>query len=393
MEIYFDNAATTKAAEEVIETVTKVMRDDFGNPSSKHMKGVEAERYLIDARKTISKILKVNEKEILFTSGGTESNNTAIIGTAMANKRAGNHIITTVFEHSAVSEPMKYLEEQGFNVTYLDVDSEGHIDLNELASNISEETILVSIMFVNNETGAVQDIASIGKIIKEKNPKTVFHCDAVQAFGKYEIYPKKMSIDLMSVSAHKFHGPKGVGFLYINEKTKVKPLILGGGQQKGMRSGTDNVPGVAGMAKAAELAYENLNENFAYLAGLKDYTLMKLFERMSGREGIPALKLRANSYPSGFSAPHIVSITFEDVKSEVLLHALEEKNIYVSAGSACASNRNEISKTLLAIGLTKQQADSTIRLSFCKHNTQEEIDKFFEAIDELVPVLSKFTSR
>lgn len=393
MEIYFDNAATTRPSDEVIDIMTKVMKEDYGNPSSKHLKGVDAEKYIRNARETIAGILKVNEKEILFTSGGTESNNMAITGAAMANKRAGNHIITTAFEHSAVLEPMKYLEKQGFEVTYLDVDREGHIDLEDLDSKITDETILVSVMFVNNETGAVQNIEEIGRVIKNKNPDTIFHTDAIQAFGKYRIYPKKTGIDLMSVSSHKFHGPKGTGFLYINSGIKINPIILGGGQQKNMRSGTEDVPSIAGMAKAAEMAYETLDENFAYISGLKDYTLMNLLSRMSGHDGKPALKVRANSYPAGFSAPHIVSITFENVKSEVLLHALEDKGIYVSAGSACASNRSEISKTLTAVGLTKQQADSTIRLSFCKNNTTEEIDEFFKAIDELVPVLSRFTSK
>lgn len=405
MECYFDNSATTRVGENVIKTVTKVMAEDFGNPSSKHAKGVQSEVYLDDARQVLAKLLKVKEKEILFTSGGTESNNTALIGAAKANGRAGRHIITTCMEHASVMEPLRALAEQKadpFEITYLPVDEKGHISLTELKEAIRTDTILVSIMMVNNEIGAVQDIAAIGKAIKEKNPKTLFHVDAIQAFGKMEIYPKKMGIDLMSVSSHKFHGPKGVGFLYIAEGTKVRPLILGGGQQKGMRSGTDNVPGIAGMAVAAAEAYANMDENVRHMISLKNLLIEEL-EKIaeagaSSAKGASSANgatysIKINSQKEDLSAPHIVNATFAPIKSEVLLHALEERGIYVSSGSACSSNKPGVSRTLESIGLSAKEADCTIRFSFCKDNTAGEVLYAAEQLKELLPILSKFISR
>ena len=272
MEAYLDNSATTRCYEEVKDIVVRTMMEDYGNPSSMHMKGVEGERYLKEAAGRIAKTLKAEEKEIYFTSGGTESDNWALIGSALANQRQGKHIITTAIEHPAVSAPLAFLEEQGFSVTRLGVDREGKMSLEELEQAITSETILVSVMFVNNEIGAVQPIAEIGDLIKKKNPRTIFHVDAIQAYGKYRILPKKMKIDLLSVSGHKIHGPKGIGFLYINEKTKISPYIYGGGQQRGMRSGTDNVSGAAGLGVAAEKIYRNLEENTAHMQALRDQT-------------------------------------------------------------------------------------------------------------------------
>ena len=390
MECYFDNSATTRADETVIETVAKVMREDYGNPSSKHQKGVESERYVKEAREVLSRILKVESKEILFTSGGTESNNMAIIGSAMANRRAGKHLITTVFEHPSVLEPFRFLSENKddpFEVTYLPVDRDGHISLEELKDAIRPDTILVSVMMVNNEIGAVQDVAAIGKAVKAKNPNCLFHVDAVQAFGKYEIYPKKAGIDLLSVSAHKIHGPKGVGFLYINDKIKIRPLLLGGGQQKGRRSGTDNVPGIAGLSKAAQNAYENRSADAAHMTALKD-RLTEGIEQLS----VPGTEIFVNSKKGEASAPHIVSAVFYPVKSEVLLHALEERGVYVSSGSACASNKPGLSGTLEAIRIPPAKADCTLRFSFCKDNTEEEVDYTIRQLAELLPLLSKFVS-
>ncbi|MDO4734583.1 MAG: cysteine desulfurase family protein [Lachnospiraceae bacterium] len=393
MECYFDNSATTRVKENVIETMVKVMKEDFGNPSSKHQKGVESERYLKDARDVISHILKVESKEILFTSGGTESNNMAIIGSAMANKRAGKHLITTCFEHPSVLETFKYLEgkkEEGFEVTYLPVDQSGHISLEDLKAALRPDTILVSVMMVNNEIGAVQDIASIGKLIKEHDPDCIFHVDAVQGFGKYEIFPKKWNVDLLSVSAHKIHGPKGAGFLYINDKIKIHPIKVGGGQQKGRRSGPDNVPGVAGMAIAALDAYQHLGDNVRRMTMLKDQ-LTEGLEKLSAQ--IPEVDIRINSKKGEASAPHIVSCVFAPVKSEVLLHALEERGIYVSSGSACASNKPGLSGTLEAIGLSKKEADCTLRFSFSDENNAAQVEYALEQLKELLPLLSKFVSR
>lgn len=399
--IYLDNSATTRVDERVIEIMTQVMRADFGNPSSKHMMGVESERYLRTARETLAGIMKVNESEILFTSGGTESNNMALIGTAMAARRNGRHIITTAIEHPSVLEPLKYLEGEGFDITYLSVDSEGHISLDELKSAIRPDTILVSVMFVNNEIGAVQDIEGIGRLIKSVNPQTLFHVDAIQAFGKFRIYPNRMNIDLLSVSGHKFHGPKGIGFLYIRKGTKIRPLILGGGQQKGMRSGTDNVPGVAGLAEAARIAYDGLDGFVSDMYGMRDQLNQGLEElRCELMAGGVNIRLKINSSTGAFSgqpftdgAPHIVSCTFAPVKSEVLLHALEDKGIYVSSGSACSSNKPGLSGTLQAIGLSPKEADCTLRFSLSRFNTSEQIDGTIEVLRELLPVLSRFTAR
>lgn len=268
MQAYLDNSATTRCSEGVRDIVVKVMMEDFGNPSSRHDKGMEAEKYLREARMEIAATLKADEKEIYFTSGGTESDNWALIGTAMANKRAGKHIITTAIEHAAVIQPMIYLQEQGFEVSYIPVDRYGRIDLQKFSDAIREDTILVSTMYVNNEIGTLEPIEEIGKIIKEKNPKALWHVDAIQAYGKYRIYPKKLGIDMLSVSGHKLHGPKGVGFLYVRNGVKIHPLILGGGQQKGMRSGTDNVPGIAGLGCAAKEAYTDFDKKVTHLCEL-----------------------------------------------------------------------------------------------------------------------------
>jgi cysteine desulfurase len=302
----------------------------------------------------------------------------AIIGSAMANMRAGKHLITSSIEHPSVLVTMKYLEEQGFRVTYLPVDSNGIIKLNKLEEAICEETILVSIMYVNNEIGSVQPIDKISKIIKDKNPNTLYHVDAIQAFGKYKIFPKKQNIDMLSISGHKINGPKGVGAVYINEKVKMKPIIFGGGQQKGMRSGTENVPGAAGIGLAVKKSYENFNEKIEMLYELKQYFI----EEISTIEGITI-----NGKFDKESAPHIVSISFDDVRSEVLLHALESKEIYVSAGSACASNKPAVSQTLKAIGVKKELLDSTIRFSFSCETTKEELTYCLDGLREILPKL------
>lgn len=250
MEVYLDNSATTRVFPEVAELMTKIMLEDYGNPSSMHFKGVQSEQYVKQAKEQIARLLKVNEKEIIFTSGGTEADNLALIGAAMANRRSGMHLITTRIEHPAVLKTMEHLEQQGFRVTYLPVDEEGRVRLEDLQKSIRQDTILVSVMHTNNEIGAVEPVMEIGALIKKMNPRTLFHVDAVQGFGKFRIWPKKMYIDLLSVSGHKIHGPKGIGFLYAGEKVKLHPVVFGGGQQNGMRSGTENVPAIAGLGLA-----------------------------------------------------------------------------------------------------------------------------------------------
>ena len=381
MEAYLDNSATTRCLKEAVEVMVKAMEVDYGNPSSMHMYGIKAERYIKEAKETFVKLLKCQDKEIIFTSGGTESNNMAIIGAVMANKREGNHIIVSSVEHSSVKQPIRFLEEQGFRISYLPVDKNGLISLDDLKNELCDETIFVSTMYVNNEIGTVEPIEEMAKIIHGYNPDIIFHVDAIQAFGKYKIYPKKVGIDLLSVSGHKIHGPKGSGILYIRDKVKVKPLILGGGQQKGMRSGTENVPAIAGLGVATKLVYTNLDEKIDRLYNIKE----KLVEAI---KEIPGAVI--NGLTGRDSAPHILSVSFDGIRSEVLLHALEDKGIYVSSGSACASNKPGLSSTLVAIGVDKSLLDSTIRFSFSFDTTLEEIDYCIQTLNELLPILRKF---
>ncbi len=382
MEVYLDNAATTRCFDSVAQIMTKVMCDDYGNPSSMHVRGMQGEQYIRYAKEVIAKNLKVNEKEIIFTSGGTESDNLAIIGTAMANKRMGNHLITTKIEHPAVLQTMNYLENMGFLVTYLPVDENGIVRLNDIERAITPKTILVSIMHTNNEMGAIQPITKIGALIKKINPRIVFHVDAIQGYGKFRLLPKKMNVDLLSVSGHKIHGPKGIGFLYKNEKVKMHPIIWGGGQQGGIRSGTENVPAIAGMTKAIEEVYANLEEEISRIYRIKAHFIV-------GLSKIDDIKI--NGLTGEDSAPHVVSVSFKGIRSEVLLHSLEDRGIYVSAGSACASNKPMISSTLKAIGVEKELLHSTIRFSFSIFNTIEEIDYTLQTMYDIIPMLRKYT--
>lgn len=384
MEAYLDNSATTRCSDRAAERMMKLLLEDYGNPSSLHMKGVIAEKYINEAKKQIAKTLKAQEKEIVFTSGGTESNNLAIIGSAMANRRAGMHVITSSIEHASVSNPMAYLEEQGFEVTYLPVDSKGVISMEALKNAIREDTILVSLMQVNNEIGAIQPIEEAGKIIKAANPDIIFHVDAIQAYGKMRIAPKKLNIDLLSVSGHKIHGPKGSGFLYIKDKTKIRPVIFGGGQQKGMRSGTENVPAIAGLGLAAEEIYTDFEEKIDRMYALREYFI----EQVTQIEGVSV-----NGQSQRASAPHVVSVSICGVRAEVMLHTLEDRGIYVSAGSACSSNKPSVSHTLKSIGLAPELLDSTIRFSFSVHTTKEELDYALKVMREVIPMLQKYTRK
>lgn len=384
MEVYLDNSATTRCFPEVAELMKQIMCEDYGNPSSLHRKGVQAENHLRIAKETIARILKVNEKELLFTSGGTESDNLALIGAAHANCRRGKHLITTSIEHPAILQTMKFLEGEGFRVTYLPVDEKGCICLNDLQRTITGETILVSIMYTNNEVGSQQPIAQAGALIKKMNPQILFHVDAVQGFGKARIYPKKMNIDMLSVSGHKIHGPKGVGFLYVDSHVKLKPVLFGGGQQNGMRSGTENVPGIAGIAKATQLMYEHYDQDIEKL-----YDLKRCF--IEGVKGIDQVIVNGQDCMDG--APHIVSVSFRGVRSEVLLHSLEDKGIYVSAGSACSAHKPQPSATLTAMGVPKELLSSTIRFSFSVFTTMEEINYTLEALYDIIPMLRRYTRK
>ncbi|MEE1314716.1 MAG: cysteine desulfurase family protein [Faecalimonas sp.] len=382
MEVYLDNSATTKCYDSVKEIVGTVMCEDYGNPSSMHRKGVSAERYIKASKEIFAKLLKVQEKEIFFTSGGTESDNLALIGCARANHRAGKHLITTSIEHPAILNTMQYLEqEEGFRVTYLPVDKYGCVRLDALQEALCEDTILVSVMYVNNEVGAVQPIEEAAAIVKKYNPNILFHMDAVQGFGKYRIYPKRMGIDLLSISGHKIHGPKGVGVLYVNEKVKIKPIVFGGEQQKNVRSGTENVPGIAGIGQAAKEIYSNLEAKVEKMSELKQFFV----------EGVSKIEdTTIHGRTDEHSAPHIVSVGFAGIRSEVLLHSLEEKGIYVSSGSACASNHPAISGVLKGIGAEAEYLDATIRFSFSEFTTKEELWYTLETLYRCVPMLRRY---
>lgn len=381
-EIYFDNGATTRALPQVREIMDEVLEKEYGNPSSMHMKGFDAEKYVNHAKEIIAKSLKVDPKEIYFTSGGTEANNLALIGTAFANKRERKHIITSCIEHASVYNPLSFLEDEGFEVTYLPVDEHGIVDLEALKKALRKDTLMVSIMCVNNEIGAIEPVEEIGKIVKSFDPKIVFHTDCIQAYGKLNCYPKKWKADMISVSGHKIHGPKGIGFIYIKNGTKIKPIIWGGNQQKGMRSGTENVPGIAGLSLAAKTIYDNLDKKVEKMRMLKQHFI----------EGVEKIE---NTTIHGLydetSAPHIISVGIAGIRSEVLLHALEDKGIYVSSGSACASNHPQISGVLKGIGARQEFLDATLRFSMSEFTTMEEIDYTLDALYNIVPMLRRYT--
>lgn len=381
-EVYLDNSATTQAYDSVGDLVRKVMCEDYGNPSSMHAKGVTAEHYIKEAKETLAKLMKVQDKEIFFTSGGTESDNLALMGVARANRRRGNHLITSAIEHPAVINTMRHLEEEGYRVTFLPVDRYGRIRLDALKEALCEDTILVSVMYVNNEVGSVQPIAEAASIVKAYNKDILFHVDAVQGFGKYRIYPRKLNVDLCTISGHKIHGPKGIGALYVGSHVKIQPIVFGGEQQKNVRSGTENVPGIAGLGLAAKLIYQDLDEKVARMRELKAHFI----------EGVQEIEdITIHGLYDETSAPHIISVGFAGIRSEVLLHALEEKGIYVSSGSACASNHPQISGVLKGIGAGQEYLDATLRFSMSEFTTLEEIDYTLETLYNIVPVLRKYT--
>ena len=380
MECYFDNSATTRVYDEVIDIMVKVMREDYGNPSSLHLKGLDAEHIIKDSSAKIAKVLKCLPEEIVFTSGGTESNNMAIIGSALAKRRHGKHIIVSSVEHASVSAVMQFLIKEGYEVTYIPAGENGQVDVDAFADAVRDDTILVSCMHINNELGSVMPVEQIGRAVKAKNKDVYFHVDAIQSFGKIEVLPKKINADIVSVSGHKIHGPKGSGFLYIKKGLLIRPVIYGGGQQKNMRSGTENVPAIAGLGVAVEKTFENFEEKTAHIASLRD----RLVNELTKIENV-----YCNTDVSK-GAPHIASISFVGVRSEVMLHALEDKGIYVSSGSACSSNKKKESAVLTAIGLDKDRIESTLRFSFGEQNTVEEVDYAIEVIKELLPMLRHY---
>lgn len=382
-EIYLDNAATTKPYAEVAEVVAHTMLHTYGNPSSLHKKGMEAETILREATEFFAKQMGALPEEIFFTSGGTESNNTAIIGSSMAYKRVGNKIITSAIEHPSVKEVFKYLSDQGFEVVTIGVDQTGLLDLEALKAAIDERTLLVSIMHVNNEIGTIEPIEEIGKLIKSINKNTLFHVDAVQSFGKLPIHVKRAKIDFLSCSAHKFYGPRGVGLLYKNKSVRMQSLVFGGGQQKNIRSGTENVPAIAGMLKAAQLVCKNQKDVLSHMKKCKTYLAEAILSE------IPDTWVNGPSLEE--SVPYILNIGFKDVRSEVLLHALEQEGIYVSSGSACSTHKKEKESVLVAIGNEKDKLDHAIRFSF-SHDTQlEELVQVVQILKNQVALLRRYT--
>ncbi|GIM48324.1 cysteine desulfurase [Collibacillus ludicampi] len=383
-EIYLDNSATTQPYREVVEEMCKTLTDTYGNPSSLHRKGLESERKIEQAREIIAKTIGVKKQEIFFTSGGTEANNLAVQGIAKAYRMRGKHIISSQIEHKSVLDVLSHLEEEGYRVTYLPVDEEGRVRPSDLANALQDDTILVSIMYTNNETGAIQPIDEIGEILT-RHRKVLFHVDAVQAYGKVPLRLKENRIDLLTMSAHKIHGPKGVGALYVRSGVHLQPLVFGGGQEHGVRSGTENVAGIAGFAKAVQMTFQNLEETRKHMCKLRDALIAGI------RREIP--DARINTPLGEHAAPHIVNVSFPGVRGEVLVHALETEGIYVSTGSACTSKEDKYSHVLAAMGLSEPELIGSIRLSFAKENTPEEVETTVQLLKKIVNDLRVLSRR
>jgi len=376
MEVYLDNSATTRPYDEVIEYMNEINKYMYGNPSSLHTKGIEAEKLVKKARETISESLGVSSREIYFTSGGTESINLAIRGFLEANPRLGNHIITTKIEHPATLEVFRYLEEKGYKVDYIGVDENGVVKLDELEEKINGNTALISVMMVNNETGSIQPVDDIAAIKNARKRDAALHVDAVQAYGKMQVLPYKQGIDMLSVSSHKIHGPKGTGALYVNRSLRIKPIIFGGGQESSLRSGTENVPGICGFGLAVEKTFDKIEEN-----RLKVKKLYDLFCGLLKKEGVEEYKILSPHNGS----PYILNISFPNIRAEVLLHHLEEKDIYVSTGSACSSRKKKLSHVLEAMSLKACDIEGAIRFSFSSFNNEEDIIYTVDALKEILP--------
>lgn len=383
--VYLDHSATTRVEEQVVDLMVEMMREEYGNPSSLHRMGLKAEKRIKKAREQLAKVLGVKSKELVFTSGGTEANNLAIRGVAHQYASRGKHLITTTIEHPSVLHTFKRLEKEGYLITYLKVDGEGFIDLEELKAAVTPETILVSIMHVNNELGSIQPIKEIGYMLKEIDSRIIFHVDAVQSFCKLAVQPKELKVDLMTVSGHKIHGPKGVGALYINEKITLKPLIEGGGQERDLRSGTENVPGMVGFGLAAQLMNQDREKKLTQLKELKVWFLTEIQNR------IPDVKINGpatvQAMIEGWSAPHIINLSIPGLKAEVLLHTLEDQGIYVSTGSACHSRQSAPSHVLQAIKIDARALESALRISLSFHTTREELEYVLEKLPYLVEEL------
>ena len=384
--IYLDNSATTKCRPEIASEISSILVDNFGNPSSLHKLGFNAEQIIKESKETFSNIFNCKDSEIIFTSGGTESDNLAIIGFAMQNKKRGNHIISSQIEHDAVLNSLKFLQENGFDITLLKPNKFGIIDEDDLKKSINSETILISLMHVNNELGSINNIKKLSSLSKSINPNVVFHSDCVQSFGKYEM--KNLGADMISVSSHKIHGPKGVGVLYKSQKVNIIPLMYGGGQQNSIRPGTEDPPSIYGFSKAAEYEYKNMATNFSNFINIKD-AYVKGLHRLNTKYG----NIEVLSPNDNLCAPYILNVGFKDIRSEVLLHSLEEDEIYVGSGSACSSHSNNKSRVLSAIDVPDEYKESNIRISLGDYNTIHEVDTVIDALDKKIPQLRKFVRK
>lgn len=372
MEVYFDNSSTTKPLDSVINEIAYGLKEFYGNPSSLHNLGLKSEKKLKECREILAKTINSTENEIYFNSGGTEGNNLVLKGLL----KPGSHFITTPFEHASVLNTVKKLEENGVKVTYLSIDENGKIDLEDLKNSINKDTVLVSIMHVNNEVGTIQDLIKIGNIIKERSNRAKFHVDAVQSYGKIPIDVKKMNVDYLNISAHKFHGPKGVGFIYIKKPNTLNPLIDGGAQEAGLRAGTQNIAGIMGLTLAAKIASENIDKNYNKVFKIKK----KFIDKLKDIEDIKINSLLNNDF-----SPYILNVSFRGVRGEVLLHFLEEEHIYVSTGSACSSKeRAKIggSYVLKSLGLKKDEIEGGVRFSFSDDNEEEEVDYTIDILNK-----------
>ncbi|WP_246333942.1 cysteine desulfurase family protein [Thermoactinomyces mirandus] len=377
---YLDNSATTETDPAVISVMADVMKKIYGNPSSLHGIGVKAERLMEQARKVVADALSCLPHEIVFTSGGTEANNMVIRGVAEAYHHRGNHMITSPIEHPSVYHVFQYLKQKGWKITELPVDSSGRVNPADVETALTDETVLVSVMHVNNEVGTIQPVEEIGNRLK-KYPKVMFHVDAVQSFGKIPLHPSRSHIDFLTISGHKLHGPKGIGCLYKRKNLTLPSLLLGGGQERGLRSGTENLPAIAGLAKAVLLAKEAEETFYQKYQTWKEMILTRIENELTG------VKINGDIDDGG--APYILNLSFPGLKSEVIVHALEKEQVYVSSKSACSSKKEEPSRVLKAMGLTDQEALGSIRISMGRMNVEEDIKQCCDVLVRTIPALQK----
>lgn len=381
--IYLDNCATTKPREEVVDVMIQALKEDFANPSSLHSLGFSAEKKVEESRKNIAKLINAAPDELYFTSGGTESNNIALHGLIKKNKRLGNKIITTKIEHASVIDQLRSYKEKGFDIVEIPVDRYGNLNTEELYNEIDGKTIVLSLFHVNNEVGSINDIENIIKKVKSINKNVLIHVDGVQAFGKIPVDVKTLGCDTYSMSGHKIYGPKGIGVLYLKNSLKISSLVIGGGQESGLRSGTENVPGILGLGKACEITYKEFNKEYEHAQKIKKYLIEKINEKFGDYE--------FNS--TDYSSPYIVSVSFKDVRAEVLLHFLEQDEIYISTASACTSNGTHKSHVLEAIGINEKLSEGTIRICISKDIDEEQIDEFIKALEKYVSEIREIMKR